>query len=67
MTIATNSKFASFGFSNFFGGFAKSMEDYKIYRTTVKELSALTDRELADLDISRWDIHRVAREAVATR
>ncbi len=67
MTIATNSKFASFGFSNFFGGFAKSWENYQTYRTTVKELSNLSDRELTDLGISRWDIDRIARESVEAR
>jgi uncharacterized protein YjiS (DUF1127 family) len=32
------------------------------YRQTVWELSRLDDRELADIDISRADIHRLARE-----
>jgi uncharacterized protein YjiS (DUF1127 family) len=31
------------------------------YRETVRELSALTDRELADVGISRYDITTVAR------
>jgi uncharacterized protein YjiS (DUF1127 family) len=35
----------------------------RIYSRTQAELSALTDRELADLGISRFDIARVAREA----
>ena len=34
------------------------------YKATVKELRALTDRELRDLGISRFDITRIAREAV---
>lgn len=29
---------------------------------TVSELEAMTDRELADIGIMRWDIDRVARE-----
>lgn len=33
------------------------------FRQTLNELETLTDRELADLGISRADIRRVAREA----
>ena len=33
------------------------------YNRTVTELQALTNRELADLGISRADIVRIAREA----
>jgi uncharacterized protein YjiS (DUF1127 family) len=36
---------------------------YKLYRETLNELSALNDRELADLGISRFDVVRVAYEA----
>jgi uncharacterized protein YjiS (DUF1127 family) len=36
---------------------------YKLYRQTVNELSQLSDRELADLGIARFDIARVARKA----
>ena len=32
-------------------------------RTTIRELSGLTDRELADLGISRFQIKEVAAEA----
>jgi uncharacterized protein YjiS (DUF1127 family) len=35
---------------------------YKLYRQTVLELSELSDRELADLGVARFDIARVARE-----
>ena len=35
---------------------------YKLYRQTVRELSELSDRELADLGVARFDIARVARE-----
>lgn len=34
------------------------------YRQTRRELSSLSDRELDDLGLSRWDIDRVARECV---
>ena len=35
---------------------------YKLYRQTLNQLSELSDRELADLGIARFDIARVARE-----
>ena len=38
-----------------------------IYRQTVRELNVLTDRELADLNLSRASIRDVAREAVYGR
>lgn len=34
------------------------------YNRTVSELNNLSNRELADLGLSRSDINRVAREAV---
>lgn len=36
---------------------------WKRYNRTVAELESLSNRELADLGISRGDIRRVAREA----
>ncbi|PPB81118.1 uncharacterized protein YjiS (DUF1127 family) [Albidovulum inexpectatum] len=36
---------------------------YKMYRQTVRELSALSDRELNDLGISRSSIRSIAIEA----
>jgi uncharacterized protein YjiS (DUF1127 family) len=38
---------------------------YLRYRETVGELSGLSDRELNDLGIVRYDIHSVARTAAA--
>lgn len=37
---------------------------YKAYKRTVEELGMMSNRELADIGISRWDIKRVAREHV---
>jgi uncharacterized protein YjiS (DUF1127 family) len=37
------------------------IRNYLQYRETVAELSRLTDRELDDLGISRYDIETVAR------
>jgi uncharacterized protein YjiS (DUF1127 family) len=36
---------------------------YKLYRQTVQELSELSDRELADLGVARFDIAALARKA----
>ncbi len=38
-------------------------KDWRAYRRTVSELSALSNRELSDLGISRSDIPFIARRA----
>jgi len=38
------------------------LQSWREYGTAVRELSALSDRELADLGISRSDIDWVARQ-----
>lgn len=40
----------------------KALNKWRQTRTTVTELSHLTDRELTDIGITRADIYRVARE-----
>jgi uncharacterized protein YjiS (DUF1127 family) len=35
---------------------------YNLYRQTVRELTQLSDRELDDLGVARFDIARVARD-----
>jgi uncharacterized protein YjiS (DUF1127 family) len=40
---------------------------YRQYRTTVDELSHLSDRELADFGMDRGNIHAIAREHVYGR
>jgi uncharacterized protein YjiS (DUF1127 family) len=42
----------------------QSLADYRNFRRTYDELDALSDRELADLGLSRPDIRFVANEAV---
>jgi uncharacterized protein YjiS (DUF1127 family) len=39
------------------------MRAYWRYRETVQELSLLSDRELSDLGISRYEIESVARDS----
>lgn len=41
----------------------KFLKKLRIYRRTYNELSGLSDRDLADLGISRYDISRIASDA----
>ena len=41
-----------------------AIQRWREYRRTIAELAGLSDRELADLGISRSDIASVARDAV---
>jgi uncharacterized protein YjiS (DUF1127 family) len=43
---------------------AKKIEEYNRYRRTFRELSNLTNRELADIGIARCDIPNVAYNLV---
>lgn len=65
-TRATGSSTGS-GFGQRFTAFRAAMADRyarnRVYRTTVTELSALTDRELADLGINRSMIGSIAADA----
>ncbi|MCG3267285.1 DUF1127 domain-containing protein [Yoonia sp. I 8.24] len=56
---------ASFGarFNAFRSDIAQKFTAYKVYTSTVNELQALSNRELADLAISRSEIKRIALEA----
>lgn len=42
--------------------FGKTLRRWASYRKTIRELSALDDRELNDLGITRGDIQPLARE-----
>lgn len=44
-------------------GLADSYRRYRVYHDTVDALSGLTDRELADMGISRFEITAVAGRA----
>ena len=46
-----------------FNTFRDTYKKWSVYRRTVRELQGLTNRELADLGISRSDIIRIARDA----
>ncbi len=57
-------------FADRFGALLRDLraayEESKLVRRTERELSALSDRDLADLGISRFDIRRIARESART-
>lgn len=42
----------------------KSLADHRAYLATYNELDALSDRELADIGLSRLNVRDVARETV---
>jgi hypothetical protein len=42
---------------------AEKVSAWRRYRTSVRELSRLTDRELSDLGLNRYDIDAVARQS----
>ncbi len=47
-----------------FSGVRKAFADYRLYRQTLNELDALSDRELRDLGLSRLSIRAVAHDSV---
>ncbi|WP_081853074.1 DUF1127 domain-containing protein [Bosea sp. 117] len=47
------------------GFIAKQVRRWQAYRRTVLELSQLDDRTLADINVARGEIDRVARRAAA--
>ncbi len=46
----------------FFNGLRTRFHERRMYRQMLNGLSALTNRELADLGLSRSELHRVAHE-----
>lgn len=66
MAYANTSRVAGFqtaGFAGFRAAIVQRWNQYKVYRETVNELDALSNRELADLGISRSMIKGIALEA----
>ena len=66
-----NSRSASVGFSDRIASALRFVKDAmarrRLFNQTLAELNGLTDRELADLGISRINIIDLAREAASTR
>jgi uncharacterized protein YjiS (DUF1127 family) len=67
MAYVNSSRAASFSLADRISGFIAltkaNLARRAVYNQTVRELLILSDRELADLGISRYDIPAVAREA----
>lgn len=67
MAYVNSSRAASFSLADRISGFVAltkaSLARRAVYNQTVRELVILSDRELADLGITRHDIPAVAREA----
>lgn len=65
MALAPNTRTAPFGaittlnLINMFEGAVKSVSDWNAKRKTHNILSALSDRELADIGLSRGDLHNM--------
>lgn len=55
------------GFAGFMARLLKSFADHRAFRQTLTELDALSDRELADLGITRLSIREIAHESVYGR
>ena len=67
MAFAADSSFTKpAAFGGIFAALNKlteAMQRRRVYRTTVNELSALSDRDLSDLGLSRASIRRLAQDA----
>lgn len=66
MTVMNNSNANGFFFKLVYR-IERAIEARRAYKSTVRELRNLSDRELLDLNLSRADIERVAREAANPR
>ena len=49
---------------NIFDNMTRAIKRFDQYNRTVRELSALSDRQLVDLNMTRFDIKSVARDHV---
>jgi len=47
-----------------FARVSQAFADHRRYLATYDELNALSDRELADLNLSRLDVRHIARDSV---
>ena len=69
MVFTTDSSFAKpAAFGGIFAALnelTEAMQRRRVYRTTVNELSALSDRDLSDLGLSRASIRRLAQDAAS--
>ncbi|MDF3414140.1 DUF1127 domain-containing protein [Sulfitobacter sp. M57] len=61
-TSATGTSFADRA-SAAFQNIVTSYKQHRLYRETFNELSALSNRELADLGLNRSNLQQIARES----
>ena len=62
--INLNAEAAYVELPGLFARLRRSFADYREYLATYEELSALSDRQLADIGLSRLNIRELARAAV---
>lgn len=60
----TNENVAFDGNSGVLAQLKQRFANYRLYLRTLGELDALTDRDLADLGISRFDVKQLAWDSV---
>lgn len=63
MALVQDIRFSDTARPGLFAGLRDALARRKVYRETLRELKSLSNRELADLGISRSMITRVAVEA----
>lgn len=67
MAYVNTTRIAANGFTDRLAGMVKTIKTAvqrrQIYAQTLRELNGLTDRELADLDINRSMVRRIALDA----
>jgi uncharacterized protein YjiS (DUF1127 family) len=64
--ISTTKSTAGSVLRRWYETFVQNRANYRMYARTLRELNALSDRELADLGLSRSSLNDVARSAVYT-
>ena len=64
-TIATKNSIGHSAQGGFLEGLRLWFAQYRVYRQTRAELSALSDRELSDIGVSRSEITSIATSAAA--
>ncbi|MDF2140214.1 DUF1127 domain-containing protein [Paenirhodobacter sp. CAU 1674] len=63
MALVQDIRSVETGLSGLFAGLSEALARRRVYRQTLRELQALSTRELSDLGIHRSMITRVAQEA----
>ncbi len=66
MAVLDNVSIPNVNLFNFLGTYKKALDkkwnQYKIYKKTMKELSFISDRELEDIGLNRYNIRSLTRE-----